>query len=634
MWLKALTCISATMQAAMPRQLSSTVNRVSPIARGYQRLAGALLRARNSAKLAQGETHLTTQQRFGRYLIVSELGRGAMGAVHLAQDPLIEREVAIKTLLPDLPAEMMGDIRERFLREARSAGRLNHPNIVTIFDVGEQDGVAYIAMEVLEGRSLQQMLRDAARLPFASIVNIAAQVADALDHAQRFGIVHRDVKPANIMVSAAGRAKLTDFGVAHVPSSSMTQTGAALGSPKYMSPEQVTGQAIDPRSDIFSLGAVLYEMLARRTPFEHAGDTNVWSLLHRIAGQPHRPVTEHDPEVPAVFNRIIDRALAKSPADRYQRAGDLANDLRNTRLAGAFGTVALGVEERRRAPAASPAQPDPSRTRLLEDLDAFSQVFDKQEEERLRAEEQERLRRDEERKRSYVDVKPAAQAAPTPARRPSALELLKQKAAARPAPVVDERARKIATHKRVDERLRAAFRYLGQFGMMLREAHPVSERRFGVIYFGEPSGLSLCHGSADYRFRRIDGEERFDYVVFKLKVAFARPERLEVSGDQVAKIRQRLDKLEARYEALEKKNDFGLVVNAKLMVTGPFPCEIVLRGDYDQPGFIVEMENVGRSGASRFRLGADDLTDEALDELGTWLLGADDAFARFITRPQ
>jgi hypothetical protein len=577
---------------------------------------------------------LTNQQRFGRYLIVSELGRGAMGAVHLAQDPLIEREVAIKTLLPDLPAEMMGDIRERFLREARSAGRLNHPNIVTIFDVGEQDGVAYIAMEVLEGRSLQQMLRDATRLPFASIVNIAAQVADALDHAQRFGIVHRDVKPANIMVSAAGRAKLTDFGVAHVPSSSMTQTGAALGSPKYMSPEQVTGQAIDPRSDIFSLGAVLYEMLARRTPFEHAGDTNVWSLLHRIAGQPHRPVTEHDAEIPAVFNRILDRALTKNPADRYQRAGDLANELRNTRLAGAFGTLALGVEERR-APAAPPAQPDPSRVRLLEDLDAFSQVFEKQEQERLRAEEQERTRREEERKRSYVEVKPAAPAASAaPARRPSALELLKQQAAARPAPVVDERARKIESQKRVDERLRAAFRYLGQFGMMLREAHPVSERRFGVVYFGETSGLSLCDGSADYRFRRIDGAERFDYVVFKLKVAFARPEKLEVSGDQVAKIRQRLDKLEARYDALEKKNDFGMVVNAKLMVTGPFPCEIVLRGDYDQAGFVVEMDNVGRAGASRFRLGADELSDDVLDELGTWLLGADDAFARFITRRQ
>src|SRR5262245_42918937 len=159
-----------------------------------------------------------SQKRFGRYVVVAELGRGAMGAVHLAQDPLIERKVAIKTLLPDLPAEIMAEVRERFLREARSAGRLNHPNIVTIFDVGAQDGVAYIAMGLLEGRSLQQILRESGRLPLATVASIVAQVADALDHAQQFGIVHRDVKPANIMVSASGRAKLTDFGVAHVPS--------------------------------------------------------------------------------------------------------------------------------------------------------------------------------------------------------------------------------------------------------------------------------------------------------------------------------------------------------------------------------------------------------------------------------
>ncbi len=578
---------------------------------------------------------MTSQKRFGRYLIVDELGRGAMGAVHLAKDPLIERDVAIKTLLPDLPAEVMGDLRERFLREARSAGRLNHPNIVTIFDVGEQDGVAYIAMEVLEGRSLQQMLRDPGRLPLATIASIAAQVGDALDHAQQSGIVHRDVKPANIMVSASGRAKLTDFGVAHVPSSSMTQTGAALGSPKYMCPEQVTGQPVDPRSDVFSLGVVLYEMLTRRTPFENAADTNVWALLHRIAAERHRPVAEIDRELPLVFDQILERALAKSPADRYQRAGDMANDLRNTRLAGAFGTVALGAEERR-AYATASGTPSPelaaTRARLMEDLDAFSQSFEKQEAERLRAEEQERLRREEERKRAYFDAKPPA---PGPvsssARRPSALEMLKQKAAA--SPVVDERAKKVETQKRLDARLRAAYRYLGQFGAMLRDAHPVSERRFGVIYFGEASGMSLCEGSADYRSRRVDGEERFDYVVFKFKVAFGRPERLEVSGQQLPSIRQRLDKLEAKYEALEKKNDFGMVVHAKLMVTGPFPCQIVLRGDYDQPGFIVEMENVGRAGGSRLRLAADELTDEALDELGAWLLGADDAFARFIDRP-
>jgi hypothetical protein len=594
-----------------------------------------LLDARNSTKLARGTRGLTNQRRFGRYLIQGELGRGAMGAVHLAQDPLIEREVAIKTLLPDLPQELMGEVRERFLREARSAGRLNHPNIVTIFDVGEHEGVAYIAMEVLEGRSLQQMLRDPARVPLATIVNVAAQVAEALDHAQRFGIVHRDVKPANIMVSAAGRAKLTDFGVAHVPSSAMTQTGAALGSPKYMSPEQVTGQPIDPRSDIFSLGVVLYEMLARCTPFERAGDTNVWSLLHRIAADKHRPVTEVDRELPAIFDRILDRALAKSPAERYQRAGDLANDLRNTRLAGAFGTVALAAEQRRGqggTPGRTPPEYEQTRERLIADFDAFSQVFERQEQERQRAEEQERLKREAALKAPAQPGPAPAAPAPASGRKPSALELLKQKAAARPAPVVDERARKADSDKRIDERLRAAFRYLAQFGTMLRDAHPVSPRRFGLIYFGEASGLSLREGSADYRFRRLEGAERFDYVVFKLQVAFVRPERLEVSGEQISKIRQRLDKLGVRYEALEKKSDFGMVMHAKLMVTGPFQCDIVLRGDYDQPGFIVEMENVGRSGALRFRLGPDELTDDTLDALGHWLLGADEAFARFIER--
>ena len=175
-------------------------------------------------------------------MIVSELGRGAMGAVHRAVDPLIERDVAIKTLLPNLPPEVMGEVRERFLREARSAGRLNHPNIVTIYDVGEQDGIAYIAMELLEGKSLQQILRETPRLPMATIADLVAQVADGLDLAQRFRITHRDIKPANIMVSADWRAKVTDFGVAHVASSSMTQTGSALGSPKYMSPEAVTGR--------------------------------------------------------------------------------------------------------------------------------------------------------------------------------------------------------------------------------------------------------------------------------------------------------------------------------------------------------------------------------------------------------
>ncbi|MCJ7839029.1 MAG: serine/threonine protein kinase, partial [Burkholderiales bacterium] len=221
----------------------------------------------------------------GRYRIIGELGRGAMGTVYRAHDPLIDREVAIKTLHPNLPADAIADVRERFLREAKSAGRLSHPNIVTIFDVGEQGGIAYMAMELLEGQTLAQLLAESVRLPFQTIADLAAQIAEALDRAQQLGIVHRDVKPANIVVSESGHAKLTDFGVAYLPASTMTQTGTMIGSPRYMSPEQVLGLPIDPRSDIFSLGGVLYEMLALRAPFVRSGDATIFPLINRIAAE-------------------------------------------------------------------------------------------------------------------------------------------------------------------------------------------------------------------------------------------------------------------------------------------------------------------------------------------------------------
>src|SRR5256885_511603 len=259
----------------------------------------------------------------GRYRILGELGRGAMGAVYRAVDLVLEREVALKTLLPDLPEDVIDEVRIRFLREARSAGRLSHPNIVTIFDVGQEGDTAYIAMELLQGRSLHQMLKDPRRVPFHTAADIMAQVADALEHAHKFSIVHRDVKPATVVVAPSGRAKLTDFGVAYIPASNVTQTGSALGSPRYMAPEQVLGQPIDSRTDLFSLGIVLYELLTKRTPFEWPGDTTVFALMQRIAGEPHPPLRQIDPQIPAGFDRIMDRALAKRPQDRYQKAVEI-----------------------------------------------------------------------------------------------------------------------------------------------------------------------------------------------------------------------------------------------------------------------------------------------------------------------
>ena len=344
------------------------------------------------------------QTQFGRYVIVSELGRGAMGAVHRAVDPLIERDVAIKTLLPNLPPEIMDEVRERFLREARSAGRLNHPNIVTIYDVGEQDGVAYIAMELLEGKSLQQILRETPRLPIATIAELVAQVADGLDLAQRFKITHRDVKPANIMVSADWRAKLTDFGVAHVASSSMTQTGSALGSPKYMSPEAVTGQPVDPRSDIFSLGVVLYEMLVRRTPFERAGDNTVFAVMHRIAGEPHAAVTQIDAQIPSAFDTILDRAprqVARQALPARRRHGERPAELQGARgrappVGGRLRKDHRGGAPAGARPAAIRAAADPATTTLIEDLDVFAKGFEQVQQESLRAEAAERQRKEDE----------------------------------------------------------------------------------------------------------------------------------------------------------------------------------------------------------------------------------------------
>ena len=584
------------------------------------------------------------QKQFGRYVIVSELGRGAMGAVHRAVDPLIERDVAIKTLLPNLPPEIMGEIRERFLREARSAGRLNHPNIVTIYDVGEQDGIAYIAMELLEGRSLQEILRQPARLPVATIADLVAQVADGLDLAQRFKITHRDIKPANIMVSADWRAKLTDFGVAHVASSSMTQTGSALGSPKYMSPEQVTGQPLDPRSDIFSLGVVLYEMLARRTPFERSTDNTVFAVMHRIAGEAHAAVTQIDSQIPAIFNTIIDRALAKSPDKRYQRAGDMASDLRNyLSIAGSAPipdadyakTILLS------SPQAKPTPADSTTATLIDDLDVFAKGFEKLQQESLRAEAAERQRKEdeirrwaeaEEKRRQQFEREREAKVGSTQAgmRRSAALDLLKQKVASRT--VTDDRAKKDETAALVDARLRETYRYLSEFTTVLNDAHPVSDGKQGVMFFGDREGMILGEGFTDMRTRDLNGKSRADYVTFKYNVRFPQPVKLEVTGPESQRIQERFKALGIKHEFSAKKNALGQLTHGSFVLVGPFPCQAVLRADYDDPGFMLELVNVRHHGTAKTRLGLNELTDDVLDEFGTWVLGADEAFERFLER--
>jgi serine/threonine protein kinase len=261
---------------------------------------------------------------FGRYRVLEELGRGAMGVVYRAQDDLLQREVAIKTmLLPDDPADR-AHYEARFRQEAKAAGGLNHHSIITIYDLGREGDWLYIAMELLRGTELRDLMTQG-RLTLPQMLDIAAQVAAGLAAAHEHGVVHRDVKPSNVMVLEDGQAKIMDFGVARVQTSELkTKTGLMLGSPKYMSPEQVTGKAVDRRSDIFSLGALLYEMAAGVPPFR--GD-NLGELLSKITGAMPPPPSEVNRTVPSTLDSIIAKALQKEPDARYQDARELAKDL-------------------------------------------------------------------------------------------------------------------------------------------------------------------------------------------------------------------------------------------------------------------------------------------------------------------
>jgi serine/threonine-protein kinase len=281
----------------------------------------------------------------GRYRVVRELGRGAMGIVYLAEDDSLQRQVAIKTLLlPDEAGERR-QLEARFLQEAKAAGSLNHPGLITIHDLGREGDWLYIAMELLEGRELRDRMADG-MLSLHEAVDIGAQVAAALGAAHARGVVHRDIKPGNIMLLADGHAKIMDFGIARMQKSDVrTQSGTMMGSPKYMSPEQVSGHAVDHRSDVFSLGSMLYEMVAGVPPFN---GNNLGQLLNAILHGTAPPPSQFRAGIPPPLDAVIARAMQRNPAARYQDAVEMARDLAQIR-----GTLPRGIGEQ--APSAADA---------------------------------------------------------------------------------------------------------------------------------------------------------------------------------------------------------------------------------------------------------------------------------------
>jgi len=295
--------------------------------------------------------------RIGRYLVTGVLGRGAAGVVYRAHDPVIDREIALKAVPTDDADPDAVEFRARFLREARAAGRLSHPGIVTVYDVGEDEAhrLLFLTMEFIEGCSLKDVMAAGVRLDDREVASLGARLADALDVAHRHGVVHRDLKPANVLLSRAGEVKLVDFGVARLDTSDLTRDGSSVGTPFYMSPEQIFGRSVDGRSDLYSLGVILYELVAGRRPFSATG---IGDLAVQIADDPPPPLAELRPDLARSLAPIVHRLLEKRPEDRLQSGRAVAGALQAFGLDDDDDAIRRAVD--RATPRRDPARDDPT----------------------------------------------------------------------------------------------------------------------------------------------------------------------------------------------------------------------------------------------------------------------------------
>jgi hypothetical protein len=320
-----LACALAAQGA--PDEAADLFHRIAQMDGGFRDVAQRLVRATHLP--AAEEQRVAMPSSIGRYQLLEPIGRGAMGNVYLGRDPLINRILALKAI--DLSVgydEAAGceSTAESFLREATIAGGLSHPNIVTIFDVGESNGLAYIAMEYVRGHHLSEFTSTERLLPIDKVLELIARAADALDYAHQRNVVHRDIKPANIMYdSLSNNLKITDFGIAKLIDANRTRTGIVLGTPAFMSPEQLEGRNVNGHTDLFALGVSLYQLLTGQLPFRGASMTN---LMFVIANEPHQSVTSLRAELPKWLDEVLDRALAKDPADRFESAAAMAAALR------------------------------------------------------------------------------------------------------------------------------------------------------------------------------------------------------------------------------------------------------------------------------------------------------------------
>ncbi|MGH8682872.1 MAG: serine/threonine-protein kinase [Burkholderiales bacterium] len=538
----------------------------------------------------------------GRYMLDEELGRGSMGTVFRASDPLIERSVAIKTV--DLGRLDDGTLqpRLRFLREAKAAGRLSHPGIVTVHDVGELEDVAFIVMELVEGRSVKDVLDRGDGIPLPVALDIVREAAEALDFAHRHGVVHRDVKPGNLMLTRQGMVKITDFGIARVDQTARTRTGILVGSPGYMSPEQLMGKAVDGRSDVFSLGAVLYELATGRGPFDAEHREDVLALMNNITNRPHEPASKLNPKVPASLDAIVDRALAKKPADRYASAGEMAAELR-----------ALADWEVR------PVAGEPDIAKLaanpnlvLPEFDLFAATAPAAASPTATV----RVRKPGPRK----PAKPA-----TPPAGDGLLARLRQEAEQIEVTGGQDDTVTATLMRRfdVERRMRTALDFYQQLVRYLGIVKPEISHLYWLDGVGGFVGLKVADAFVDSRMRRDQGRPWLETVMLTVVAIAPTTLHVECAPGETQVMMNRLATANLRYQAGDRP-DAGAA--AALNVAGEVTMHVRVMADRDRGRIAFLCRNVGQFGPSNFVVDAGAVPDTLFEEFANYLLGQPSKF--------
>jgi serine/threonine-protein kinase len=518
----------------------------------------------------------------GRFELEGELGRGAMGAVWRAVDPLIGRPVAIKVVDASHFA-LEPEARELFQREARAAGRLSHPNIVTIYDAGFDGEDAYLVMELINGRTLRELIAGGDPLPAFTIADLGAQIAEALDYAHSHGVVHRDIKPANIMLTSAGLAKITDFGVARLEDTARTRTGVVRGSPRYMSPEQVCGAEIDGRSDLFSLGLVLYEVVTGRPAFGAAEGGDLVGLMKEIVNAEPTPPSQINRYAPKAFDTIISRALRKNPAERYARGADLVNDLRHYKaltrsLDPDYGvTVVL--------PAGAVSAPASAVPRAADRADA--------DEVGLLA---------ELRQRAEVSTPPRTEQAPPG-----------------------------ASSRELHARMRDALEYLQEFAHCVGVLKPEIPREY-VFVTETFRGLAVTDAFTTYRSAGSGAGAPLHSIRLTVECTAPQQFRFERHAASVKPFAQYLAEYGLRYTLAKVRNERRELVGGVFRVLGDIRIDVELTLDAAEGIIRIAARNLEGFGASAFRVPARRLDRALLEELGWLVLGRPSTFGMLAER--